>query len=254
MSATTPAAQRPERRRPPLVPPPARRLSLAGLGLEGPVSPALAGLEGLTLLDLSSNALTGSVPPLSLNKLTSLSLDTNKLSGGLPTLGGTPNLQNATLHSNQLTGDGGGGCSGQARGGGAGCGRRVREGCCGGQLAPGPGGAWSWRGRVVRRASWRRRAAASPTCTRPRRRAAGSIPSGWNSLGADASLTLLPNNLCGAVPKQPFPQLWLVTGGSRYPLVNSLGSCFKPDCNNAVQSERRAAAATGDPCVARWAG
>ena len=110
--------------------------------------------------------------------------------------------------------------------------------------------AWA----CVRRASWRRRAAASPTCTRPRRRAAGSIPSGWNSLGADASLTLLPNNLCGAVPKQPFPQLWLVTGGSRYPLVNSLGSCFKPDCNNAVQSERRAAAATGDPCVARWAG
>lgn len=60
---------------------------------------------------------------------------------------------------------------------------------------------------------------------------AGSIPSSWaNDLPGSAQVTVLPNgNLCGSVPNQP--DLHMVSGGEQYPVVNSLGSCFRSECN-----------------------
>lgn len=53
-----------------------------------------------------------------------------------------------------------------------------------------------------------------------------------------AAVTVLPNDLCGTVPKQP--KLWMVDGsGAQYPVVNSLGSCFQDSCNPVSASEPR---------------
>lgn len=66
---------------------------------------------------------------------------------------------------------------------------------------------------------------------------AGSIPSSWaGDLPGSAQVTVLPNDLCGSVPKQP--KLWMVdSSGAQYPVVNSLGSCFQSNCNPTSASE-----------------
>lgn len=66
-------------------------LSLAGLGLQGPLPPALAQLGTLRLLNLSGNAFTGSLPaawlaPDAFANLTSADLHSNRLGGGWGTL------------------------------------------------------------------------------------------------------------------------------------------------------------------------
>ena len=70
--------------------------------------------------------------------------------------------------------------------------------------------------------------------------ASGTIPAGWSSLPANnLTVSVLPNNLCGAVPKLPSVKLLFAGRDGQYsPLVNSLGSCFE-ECNNPVQSEWR---------------
>ena len=107
-------------------------LSLVGKSLTGSIPPGLAGLSGLTHLNLGTNRLSGEIPA-SLGNLTSLEkmylndnfeltgtipdlsritqlhillLRNNKLSGEIPAwLGGMTNLKRLILKGNRLTGD-----------------------------------------------------------------------------------------------------------------------------------------------------
>jgi hypothetical protein len=82
----------------------------------GPLSDSLANLTGLTLLDLSSNAFTGTLPAGwratpdggAAPQLSSLLLDSNALNGSLPALA-LPALVNATFQNNSFTGGQSGG-------------------------------------------------------------------------------------------------------------------------------------------------
>jgi hypothetical protein len=88
------------------------RLVLEGLGLSGATAlPALAPLDGLRVLSLKGNALSGAVPDLSpLAGLKLLFLARNALSGPVPpSLGKLYRLYRLDLSSNNLSGAVGGG-------------------------------------------------------------------------------------------------------------------------------------------------
>jgi Leucine-rich repeat (LRR) protein len=83
-------------------------LNLFGVGLAGRISPSLGKLEGLQVLDLSTNALFGDIPPElgNCSSLKILFLDTNNLNGTIPhTLGDLQELQQLNLSSNLLSGN-----------------------------------------------------------------------------------------------------------------------------------------------------
>ncbi|XP_064958414.1 phytosulfokine receptor 1-like [Musa acuminata AAA Group] len=83
-------------------------LDLSGKGLEGVLSPSLAGLDKLTFLNLSSNSFRGSIPPelLRLKLLEVLDLRNNHLSGELPPgIGNLSNLSRLVVSSNGFTGN-----------------------------------------------------------------------------------------------------------------------------------------------------
>lgn len=175
-------------------------------------------------LELAVNQLTGRVPKLSLASLSELSLHSNKLEGPLPALTNLPALKTVQLYSNQLTGGHGRGQQGtaaarEAAERAASCCFRV---CAQAAFSPAaPCAAWPMRLPLL------------PPCA-----SAGSIPSAWYSLSPNVSIGVLPNNLCGGLPRQPFPQLWFVADGiSQYPVVNTLGSCFATNCKPQVESE-----------------
>lgn len=64
------------------------------------------------------------------------------------------------------------------------------------------------------------------------RLSAGTLPAAWSELPDNTTIRVLPNNLCGSVPGEPYPQLCFVAEtDSCYPVVNTLGSCFNPTCN-----------------------
>ena len=75
-------------------------------GLDGSVSAALGRLDMLTVLNLHTNSLSGSIPDLSgASMLEELYLPNNMLTGPIPTwLNGSTNLTNLWLWGNQLTG------------------------------------------------------------------------------------------------------------------------------------------------------
>ena len=75
-------------------------------GLDGSVSAAFGRLDMLTLLNLHTNSLSGSIPDLSgASMLEELYLPNNDLTGGIPAwLNGSTNLTNLWLWGNQLTG------------------------------------------------------------------------------------------------------------------------------------------------------
>ena len=79
---------------------------LKGEGLDGSVSAAFGRLDMLTLLNLHTNSLSGSIPDLSgATMLEGLYLPNNDLTGGIPAwLNGSTNLTNLWLWGNQLTG------------------------------------------------------------------------------------------------------------------------------------------------------
>ena len=88
-------------------------LVLSGNGLQGELSPELAGLRSLEVLRLYRNLLTGEIPP-ELGKLSSLRAlilaatksDSSGLSGEIPPeLGALSNLVELNLGNNQLTGE-----------------------------------------------------------------------------------------------------------------------------------------------------
>ena len=88
-------------------------LALSGNGLQGELSPELAGLRSLEVLRLYRNLLTGEIPP-ELGKLSSLRAlilaatksDSSGLSGEIPPeLGALSNLVELNLGNNQLTGE-----------------------------------------------------------------------------------------------------------------------------------------------------
>lgn len=84
------------------------QLSLAGCGIEGRIPEALSKTPGpLSLLDLSSNSLSGTIPPWlgKMTQLDTLNLSRNALTSTIPEE--IRNLQDLTtldLHSNYLTG------------------------------------------------------------------------------------------------------------------------------------------------------
>ncbi|XP_009398913.2 phytosulfokine receptor 1-like [Musa acuminata AAA Group] len=83
-------------------------LDLSGKGLEGVLSPSLAGLDKLSFLNLSSNSFRGSIPPelLRLKLLEVLDLSNNHLSGELPPgIGNLSNLSRLVVSSNAFTGN-----------------------------------------------------------------------------------------------------------------------------------------------------
>ena len=61
-------------------------LNLEGLGIAGPIPPALGRLSGLERLNLSNNRLTGGIPPelFQLPRLYTLNLSNNRLNCGIP--------------------------------------------------------------------------------------------------------------------------------------------------------------------------
>lgn len=82
-------------------------INLPDLGLRGAISADLDQLDGLTLLDLSNNDLTGPIPPGlgRLRSLQSIFLHGNRLTGGIPPeLSELTNLTILNLDSNRLTG------------------------------------------------------------------------------------------------------------------------------------------------------
>ncbi|KAL4436932.1 hypothetical protein ABPG75_004071 [Micractinium tetrahymenae] len=84
-------------------------LNMTGQGLVGTISPSLAQLPSLAVVDLSSNQFTGSLPNPwqqgsgNAAQLSTLLLHSNFLGGALPALA-LANLANASLHDNWLTG------------------------------------------------------------------------------------------------------------------------------------------------------
>ncbi|RWW05802.1 hypothetical protein GW17_00030906 [Ensete ventricosum] len=83
-------------------------LDLSGKGLDGVLSPSLAGLDKLSFLNLSSNSFRGSIPPelLRLNLLELLDLSSNHLSGELPPgIRNLSNLSRLVVSSNGFTGN-----------------------------------------------------------------------------------------------------------------------------------------------------
>ena len=84
--------------------------NLAGKGLKGSLPQGASdysSLSTLTLLDLSNNQLTGSLPPLgSLTALQTLELMQNSFSGPLPDLAGFNSLTAANFQENQFSGEG----------------------------------------------------------------------------------------------------------------------------------------------------
>lgn len=80
---------------------------LSSYGLKGFISPSLANLSGLQILDLGVNYISGTIP-LELGNLTNLVhfiLDTNRLSGPLPSsLGALTRLTHLLLDTNCLSG------------------------------------------------------------------------------------------------------------------------------------------------------
>ncbi|XP_040380682.1 putative leucine-rich repeat receptor-like serine/threonine-protein kinase At2g24130 [Oryza brachyantha] len=84
------------------------QLVLAGRGLRGVVSPVLARLEFVTVLDLSSNGFAGEIPAelAALSRLTQLSLANNLLEGVIPAgIGLLQRLYFLDLSGNRLAGD-----------------------------------------------------------------------------------------------------------------------------------------------------
>ncbi|KXS18534.1 L domain-like protein [Gonapodya prolifera JEL478] len=78
-------------------------VSLVRAGLAGPISPSLGGLDRLRFLDLSGNALTGSIPPLdNLTVLETLAISQSRLQGPLPSLAKNTALITLRLDSNNL--------------------------------------------------------------------------------------------------------------------------------------------------------
>ncbi|KAK9292800.1 hypothetical protein L1049_020780 [Liquidambar formosana] len=82
-------------------------ISLQGKGLSGKVSPAIAGLKHLTVLQLCYNQFTGSIPTQlgSLKKLSVLALQSNQLTGAIPaSLGDMGMLTRLDLSFNRFFG------------------------------------------------------------------------------------------------------------------------------------------------------
>ena len=82
-------------------------LNLSSNKLSGTIPPALGELSNLTVLSLHTNALMGALPSAlgELSNLTVLSLHTNNFTGSLPpTLGELSNLRYLSLHTNNFTG------------------------------------------------------------------------------------------------------------------------------------------------------
>jgi len=80
-------------------------LSLAGLGLTGTVPTTIFSLPILSVLDLSHNSLTGSIPEVTAEKMISLTLEGNALTGSVPaSLLTLPMIFVLLLADNQLTG------------------------------------------------------------------------------------------------------------------------------------------------------
>ncbi|KAF8663081.1 hypothetical protein HU200_055675 [Digitaria exilis] len=84
------------------------RLVLTGTNLTGPIPPQLGDLPALTHLDLSNNALTGSIPTSLCrpgSKLESLYLNSNHLEGAIPdAIGNLTSLREFIFYDNQLEG------------------------------------------------------------------------------------------------------------------------------------------------------
>ena len=80
-------------------------LSLAENHLAGNLPADLAGLTNLTVLDVHSNALTGSIPALTgLTNLTGFYANSNQLTGSIPPLTGLTNLLEFAVSDNLLIG------------------------------------------------------------------------------------------------------------------------------------------------------
>ena len=74
-------------------------------GLTGTLPVSLQALTGLVIFDVSTNNLTGSIPPLQgLTNLRRFYVDNNHLTGSIPPLQGLTNLQEFYVGANQLTG------------------------------------------------------------------------------------------------------------------------------------------------------
>ncbi|WVZ74620.1 hypothetical protein U9M48_022781 [Paspalum notatum var. saurae] len=82
-------------------------LSLGGLGLAGPISPSIGNLTFLETLNLTSNSLSGELPPLTrFHKLQNLVLAHNSLQGVIPdAITNCSKLNYLDLSSNYLTGE-----------------------------------------------------------------------------------------------------------------------------------------------------
>ncbi|KAM0823232.1 hypothetical protein ACQ4PT_071006 [Festuca glaucescens] len=84
------------------------RLVLTGTNLTGPIPPELGALPALAHLDLSNNALTGSIPAglcRAGSKLETLYLNANRLEGAIPdAIGNLTSLRELIIYDNQLAG------------------------------------------------------------------------------------------------------------------------------------------------------
>eukprot|EP00253_Pinus_taeda_P028761 PITA_28761 len=83
-------------------------LNVSSMGLQGTISPFLANLSFLTILDLHNNSLQGHIPYQlgNLFRLKMLRLSLNQLQGSIPpTLGGCRSLRNLSISYNSLIGN-----------------------------------------------------------------------------------------------------------------------------------------------------